>query len=380
MKRALKCLATFAVAAVIAAPATMAPVTAQKAYAETVTFGFLAPLTGRFAANGERFKEAVDLFVKQTNANDGIGGRELVVLQEDDRGDPLQATAIAQKYVENADVVAAIGSFTSSASIAAGAIFAEARMPQVSPTSSHPDFTKISPFQFRIPNTQDISTKHYAEVVKQYLPSDSVAVIYYQDDWGLFVGEATKTALEKGGSEVPIYEAMLPETRDFRPLITKIRQADVDSIFLAGHYGPSATFLTQLRQAGLTVPVAAPEPLYNHELIELAGDAANGLITATYFFPGDPDKAAFVEAYSAEYGREPDLWAAFAWDAVAIAAEGARAVVEAGEELTREALRDAIDALPPFQGMTGETEFVDGTPDKHLTLLQIRDGHYFLYP
>src|SRR5690606_40185032 len=110
-----------------------------------------------------------------------------------------------------------------------------------------------------------------------------------------------------------------------------------------------------------------------------AGEAANGVITTTYFFPGDPSKAGFVEAYKAKYNRDPDLWAAYAYDAISIAAEGAKALAEAGKPVTREALRDAIDDLPPFEGVTGVTEFVNGTPAKDLTILRIVDGAYTLH-
>lgn len=354
-----------------------APAMAQSK--ESVTFGFFAPLSGRFGANGERFKEAVDLFVEQTNAGGGIGGKPLVVLTEDDRGEPLQATAIAQKFTDNPDVVAAIGSFTSGNSIAAGEIFGAAGVPQISPSSSHPDYTKISKYQFRIPNTQDTMSQMYVKTLKENAPHARVAVIYFQDDWGIFVGNATKAALEKDGSEVPVFEAMLPDARDFRPLVTKLRQAKVDSILLASHYGPSAIFLQQLRQAGLEQQVVGPETLYSPELITLAGEAANGVITTTYFFPGDPTKAGFVDAYKAKYNRDPDLWAAYAYDAISIAAAGAKALADAGQPITREALRDAIDNLPPFDGVTGVTEFVNGTPAKDLTILKISDGAYTLF-
>ncbi|WP_083931138.1 ABC transporter substrate-binding protein [Kaistia granuli] len=357
----------------LAAPA---PALAQSQ--DSVTFGFFAPLTGRFGANGERFKEAVNLFVEQTNAAGGIGGKPLVVLTEDDRGEPMQATAIAQKFSENPAVVAAIGSFTSGNSIAAGEIFAAAGVPQVSPSSSHPDYTKISKYQFRIPNTQDTMSLKYVSALKDNAPHKRVAIIYFQDDWGIFVGNATKAALEKDGSEVPVFEAMLPDARDFRPLVTKLRQANVDSILLASHYGPSATFLQQLRQAGLEQTVVGPETLYNPELITLAGDAANGVITTTYFFPGDPTKVAFVDAYKAKYGRDPDLWAAYAYDAIAIATAGAKALADAGKPVTRDALRDAIADLPAYDGVTGVTKFVNGTPAKDLTILKIKDGAYTL--
>ncbi|MEM8552546.1 MAG: ABC transporter substrate-binding protein, partial [Pseudomonadota bacterium] len=94
--------------------------------------------------------------------------------------------------------------------------------------------------------------------------------------------------------------------------------------------------------------------------------------------PTDPAKAAFTEAYEAKYGRKPDQWSAFAYDAVAITAAGVKAVLEAGDELTRENLRNAIDDLPPFDGASGVTDFVNGTPRKAMTLLKIEDGEYTL--
>ncbi len=364
-----------------AAAAVLSPVGPARAQAQarSLTYGFLGPLTGRFAANGERFKQAIDLFVERTNAAGGVGGRQLVVLQEDDRGDPLQSTAIAQKFVADQNIVAAIGSFTTGSSIAAGKIFAEAKMPQVSPTASHPDFTKISKFQFRMPNTQDIVAVLNAELMTKHLKAKRIALLYYQDDWGIFVGQATKAELEKAGATVPVFDAMLPDARDFRAVITRIRASNIDGIFLGSHYGPSAIFLQQLRQAGLNIPVGGADPLYNPELIKLAGAAAEGLVTTTYFFPTDPSKKAFVDAYRARYGRAPDLWAAFAWDAIGITSEGARALIRAGRPVTREALRDAIDELPPYEGATGVTDFVDGNPRKPMTLITIRNGDFQLF-
>ena len=215
--------------------------------AEPIKFGFLGPLTGQFAANGQRFREAIELFVEQTNAAGGIAGRELVVEMEDDRGDPLQATNIAQGFVADEDMLAAIGSFTSTASIAAGQVFAEAGMPQVSPTSSHPDFTKISEYQFRMPNTQDIVAVLNADMMVNKLGAKTVAIPYFQDDWGIFVAEATQAEIEKLGGEVVLSEAMTPQARDFRSMITKIRALAPDAIFIASHYQPSAIFMQQLR-------------------------------------------------------------------------------------------------------------------------------------
>lgn len=371
----MKFLATTAVALLLGA---LTPGAASAQDGEPITFGFFGPFTGQFAANGQRFREAAELFVEQTNEDGGIAGRPLEIEFEDDRGDPLQAANIAQRFVSNEDIVAAIGSFTSTASMAAGEIFADAQMPQVSPTSSHPDYTKISQYQFRMPNTQDIVAGLNADLIMDKLGAESVAIAYFQDDWGIFVGDATSSEVKERGGDVVLLEAMTPQARDFRSMITKIRALQPDAIFLASHYQVSSIFLQQLRQAGLDIPVGGADSLYNPELITLAGDATDGFITSAYFFPDDPQKAGFTEAYEEKYGRKPDQWSAFAYDAVAITAEAAKTLIEAGEELTRENLRDAIDDLPPYEGVTGTTDFVNGTPRKPMTLLEVRDGEYQL--
>ncbi|XWN33415.1 MAG: ABC transporter substrate-binding protein [Devosia sp.] len=371
----MKHAATVALAVLLGAAV---PGTASAQDGEPITFGFLGPFTGQFAANGQRFQEAAELFVEQTNEAGGIVGRPLVIEFEDDRGDPLQAANIAQRFVSNEDIIAAIGSFTSTASMAAGEIFANAKMAQVSPTASHPDYTKISEFQFRMPNTQDIVAGLNADLIMEELGAKSVAIAYFQDDWGIFVGKATSEEVEKRGGEVVLLEAMSPQARDFRSMITKIRALQPEAIFLASHYQVSSIFLQQLRQAGLDIPVGGADSLYNPELINLAGDATEGFVTATYYFPTDPSKAAFTEAYEAKYGRKPDQWGAFAYDAVAITTEAVKSLLEADKELTRENLAKAIDDLPPFDGVSGVTDFVNGTPRKPMTLLKVENGEYQL--
>lgn len=364
----------------VAALGTMAGLRRNaRAQAGSVKFGFFGPFTGAFAANGQRFREAAELFVEQANAGGGVAGLKLSLDYQDDRGDPLQATNIAQRYVADQAIVAAIGSFTSTASMSAGTIFAQAQMPQVSPTSSHPDYTKISPFQFRMPNTQDIVAGLNAELIVKRLGAKRIAVPFYQDDWGIFTGQATKAEIEKLGAEVVLTEAMTQQARDFRAMVTKIRALNADGVFLASHAAPSAIFVQQLRQAGLQIPIGGSDPLYNPEFIKLAGAAAEGLVCTTYYFPTDPSKLDFTSSYTTKFGRAPDQWAAFAYDAVAITAAAVAFLVQAGKPVTRVAVREALATMPPFKGATGVTRFVDGTPRKEMTMLVIKGGEYALY-
>jgi branched-chain amino acid transport system substrate-binding protein len=347
--------------------------------ADPVRIGLFAPLTGNVAANGVRFREAVELMVEQTNARGGVEGRQIELVVEDDRNSPRDAASIAQKLTGSSGIVLAIGTFSTTASLAAAPIFAEAKIPQISPSSSHPDFTKQSPYQFRQNNTDDVLAPKNADIAVNKLKGKRIAIPYYQDDWGLFTANSTKEAIEKLGAEVVLIEAIAPNSKEFRPLVSKIKSLQPDAIFLAVHYQEAAILMKQLRQAGVDAPVGAPTPLTNPQFIELAGKDAEGVVLHTIFFAGDPAKKAFTDAYQAKYGRLPDQWAALAYDAAGVGIEAIRRVVQSGKPLTGEAVRDELDNGPAYPGVTGVTKYNRGNVDKEPTYITIREGKYVLY-
>src|SRR5690625_2722273 len=109
--------------------------------------GVFLRLTGENADNGEHIKNAVEMFADEYNKADHTYEIELVV--HDDRGEPKTATNIAREFAEDDDIIAVVGSFTSTAAMAAAPIFDKAGIPQISPTSSHPDFTDLGNFVYR---------------------------------------------------------------------------------------------------------------------------------------------------------------------------------------------------------------------------------------
>ena len=93
---------------------------------------------------------------------------------------------MARKIVNEPNVVLAIGSWSTTSSLAAAPIFTEAKIPQISPTSSHPDFSKQSPYQFRQNNTDDVLAVYNADTIQEKLGANKVVIPYSQDDWGVF--------------------------------------------------------------------------------------------------------------------------------------------------------------------------------------------------
>jgi branched-chain amino acid transport system substrate-binding protein len=368
-RSATRFAAALAAGAALAAPALAA---------EPINIGFFSHLSGNFAEYGASFKNAVELYLDGVNAEGGIGGRPVRLIVEDDRNSPQEAATVARKIVATPGVVLAIGSWSTTASLAAAPIFAEARIPQISPTSSHPDYSRQSPYQFRQNNTDDVLAQYNADTIHKKLKAQRIVIPYSQDDWGVFTVKATKAAIEKDGGQVLLTEAVLPGSKDFRPLISKIKAAKPDGVFVALPYQEASIFLQQLRQAGVDIPAGGGIPLTSPKFIELAGKAAEGVVVHSIFFPGDPSKKAFVDAYQAKYGKLPDQFAALAYDAAGVGVAAIRRVVASGQPLTGQAVRDALANGPAYEGVTGQTQYDHGNVKKAPTFLVVRDGAFQL--
>lgn len=341
--------------------------------------GYFGPLSGDNAQYGQTFQEAIDLYVENLNAEGGIDGRTVVIESEDDRAVPQEAANIAQNFTSNQRMLAAVGSFSSAASMAAAPIFQEAGMVQVSPTSSHPDFSGIGDYMFRIVTTQDVEGPLNAQFVQERFSPSSVAVVYRQDDWGASASEFFVQEAENIGMEIALNEAVVPGTKDLRPLVTRLNSSDAEVLYLALFYADAATLAQQMQQAGLEIPVVTNSSLFNPQLIELGGDSVEGFYVPSNFSPESEREVVqdFVAAYRERTGEVPDQFAALAYDAIGVLATGMQNAAESGE-LTRSSIREALDDLSEYEGATGVLSFDDqgNALRQSMTWLQIQDGDF----
>ncbi len=372
-------LSAFALAAVL--PFSLSA-QAQTAKDEPVTIGFFSHLSGNFAEYGTSFKNAVELYLDEVRAAGGIEGRPVTLIVEDDRNSPQEAATVARKIAGTPGVVLAIGSWSTTASMAAAPILSEAHIPQISPTSSHPDFSKQSDYVFRQNNTDDILAQYNADTIQKKLGAKTVVIPYSQDDWGVYTAKATAEAIEKEGGKVLLLESVQPGSREFRPLISKIKSLAPEGVFMALPYQEASIFIRQLRQAGIDVPVGGGIPLTSPKFIELAGPAAEGAVLHTIFSAQDPEakRQAFTKAYQDKYGKLPDQFSALAYDAAAIGVEAIRRVIQSGKPLTGEAVREELINGPAYEGVTGVTKYdANGDVRKDPTFIIVRDGQFQLF-
>lgn len=348
------------------------------ASAQDIYVGYQLPLTGSQSQYGEMFRNAANIQLERFNAAGGVGGRKVQIVYEDSKSDPKEAVNIARKFVDDKRIIAVLGDFASGPSMAAGEVYGKEGMAQLSQTASHPDFLKVSTWQFRNVVTQAQEGPFMAQWVKES-GVNSVAVIGLQNDWGLSATGEFKKGFEKLGGKVTALEVFNPGTRDFKAILTKVSQTKPQAIYLAMFYEEGALMLQQIKQLNINAKLFSSGPLYAPKLLELAGPTAEGLKMSTAFMVDHPSQnvQSFVGEYKKRYNGEPNMFAAQAFDAVGIMLE---ALKRTGPTATRAQVRDALAATAKYPGVTGETTFdkVTREPDKQLARLQITGGKFTL--
>jgi branched-chain amino acid transport system substrate-binding protein len=343
-----------------------------------ITIGLTAPLTGDNAEYGQSFKNAVELAFEKANANGGINGKKLTLVVNDSKADPKEAANIAQKFVSDSKVIGVIGDFTSTAALAGAPIYQKGGLVQLSPTSSHPDFTKQGTFMFRNIATQEQEGPLLADYAINNLHKKRIAVVYINNDWGIVAKDNFIKGVQKLGGEIVATEPYLPEQgKDFSAIITKVRESNPDLLFIGSMYTDTALIAQQARKANFNVELIGTGSLYSEELIKLGGSAVEGLHLTCSFYPLDPrpEVQDFVTSYQAKYGKAPTMFAAQAYDA-------ANLIIEALKNgaTDRASLRDKLAAVKDFPGVTGKTSFDKNRDvDKALTKLIVKDGKFVPY-
>jgi branched-chain amino acid transport system substrate-binding protein len=355
------------------------PALAQTPQGEPIMLGVSGPLTGQNAQYGAQWQKGFDLALDEINGKGGVRGRPLQYVFEDSQADPRQTVAIAQKFVSDPKIVAELGDFSSTASMAASPIYQRAGLVQFGFTNSHPNFTKGGDFIWSNSVSQADEQPRLAKYAAE-LGFKRVAVLYLNTDWGRTSQNIFGAAAKSLGLEVVAAEGYQPDEKDFRSTLVRVRDAKPDAIVLISYYADGALVSRQIRTVGLTTAIVASGSIYSPKFIELAGDAANGVFTETNFFPAEPrpEVQNFVTKFRARYNEDPDTFNAVAYDTIVLFA----AVIDKyGTDRT--AIRDGLAEIKDVPSIIfgkatfdSETRRVAGARAVYLV---VKDGKFALW-
>lgn len=368
-----------ATAAALAATAATRPARA----ADPVTLGVSGPLTGPNAQYGAQWKDGFALALDHLNHE--VSGRPLDYVFEDSQSDPRQAVAIAQKFVADKRIVMEMGDFSSPASMAASPIYQRNGLVQFGFTNSHPDFTKGGTFMWSSSLSQASEMPSLADYAARALGFRRLAVLYVNSDWGRTSKDLFAPAAKEAGAEVVATEGFIADERDFRPTLVRVRDANPDALILIAYYSDAALIARQARDQGLKQPFACVSSVYSPKLLELGGSAVEGLYTQSPYSPADPrpEVQGFIKAFNARFGRDPDSFNVFAYDAMTIAHAVIETAIKATGEPGRRAIRDAFATTKDIPTVIfGPATFDPETRrinHPRYARLQVKDGRFTVW-
>lgn len=369
--------ATEAPAATNAPAATKVP--AASGLPAEITIGAVHDLSGATALYGTAIQKGINLAVKQMNEQKFLGdGVTVKVAYEDAAGDPKQAIAAYEKLIANPDVVVILGPTLSSEAKSADPLAQEAGVPVIASSNTAAGITEIGDYIFRTSLPESAVIPNTIKVTKAALGLKKVAVMYGNDDAFTQSGyDVFKATLEAEGIEILTEETFAKGDTDFSAQLTKIQSLNPDAIVVSALAEEAANIMVQARTLGIpeTIRFIGGNGFNSPKLAEIAGPAAEGAISgAAWNVASDvPASASFVKSFKAEYGANPDQFAAQAYTAAWVAA---LAIKNAGS-IDHVSVRDELSQIRDFESPLGTFSFDSNRDPVHEPVVLTVKGGVF---
>ena len=343
-------------------------------HADSVKIGFNVPLTGFAAADGKSALNGAKLAVKQANQAGGINGKMIELVVYDDQASPKQAVPISNKLIEKDKVVAAISGSYSGATRAAAGVFQSAEIPYISAYAVHPEITKAGNYVFRTSFMGEVQGRAGAKLIGATLQRKRVVLITLKNDFGKSLAAGFKEAAGQFNLQiVNEYEYSIKD-RQFGPIVAKVKADAPEAIYATGYFFTAGPLVSQLRAAGITVPIIGQEGYDSEQFIKIAGKASEGTIITTSLDrdSNSSETRSFISEFEAMAGHKVDMVAASGHTAMKVLV----AAMKKAGTTSPSAIRNAI-AQTNLVASTGNISFNDlGEVQKNVQVQVVRDGDF----
>lgn len=325
--------------------------TAEPKNEEPIKIGFIGPLTGDIAAIGSDTLNALKLAVKETNEAGGIDGRTVQVVAEDGRCTGSDSASAAQKLINIDQVTAIIGGQCSGETLAAAPIAESMGIPMVSPVSSSADVTDAGDFIFRTYPSDELKGKAFGEHFKKN-ELNRVAVITENTDFCQGILTSIKKYLPEG-VEIVFEEVNDPSSKDFRTLLTRLKEVEFDVMVINTQSETTGgALVSQMKELGFEQPAIGSDTTDSAAMFELASGLLDNMsvISVPQFDEESSFNQKFIDEYTeAQFGI---AFAAHAYDASNVLLNTMKEVGTDGI-----AIKDALYAMPSYKGVAGTFTF-----------------------
>ncbi len=353
-----------------------------------IVVALITNTTGDYAQYGIPVHNAAKMYIDQINEAGGINGKQIKVLEYDDKADGVETVNAFNLALENG-ATAVIGSVLTGATVSLADATYEVNMPQITASATAAGVTMVDPDDenseirtnvFRSCFIDPFQGEKMADYAVNVLGAKTAAIFY---ETGSDYSEGLKAAFEEKAAELNLEvvatEAFATGDKDYKAQMTNIASKSPDVVFAPIYYGEAGLAITAARQAGCTATFLGGDGFGSVKEYASAEDL-EGTVYCSGYAPGTESVAQFEADYEATYGEKvPNMFAPLAYDAAMLMCKALEAAEDAGltagTDEYKQAVIDALAAMDGVEGITGTYTFDEyNNPIKSAAIIELTGG------
>lgn len=340
----------------------LSSVMVQSAMAESVyKIGGIFSVTGPASFLGDPEKKSMEMVVEQINAAGGIDGHMLEAVVYDSEGDPAKAVSGVNKLLHKDNVIAIIGPSTTPTTLAIVNFVERAQVPMISCAAGVEITSPVKPWVFKTAQSDLLAV---AAIYKHLKVKNikKIGIITVSNAFGESGKNQLVSQAKEFGLEVVAQESFGPQDTDTTSQLTKIKSTSPDAIVCWGTNPGPAVVAKNIKQLKMGIPLYQSHGVASPKFIELAGEAAEGIVLptgktlVTKLLSADDPQKTILEKYEADYMAKWQSnvsgFGGYAYDAMNMLAS---ALKGSGGDKTK--IRAALESTQKYVGVTGEFNF-----------------------
>ncbi|MGC7847173.1 ABC transporter substrate-binding protein [Desulforudis sp. 1088] len=355
---------------------------------EPYRIGAVVDISGGAASLGEPERDTLKMLVDDLNAKGGINGHPVELTILDNKSLETEAVLAAKRLIDQNKVLAVLGCSASGTSLAMIDTVQKANVPMISMAASAKIVEPVKDRYWVFKTAQ--SDIVVANKIAKYLAAKGIKDVAFLSMNNAF-GDSGRVNFEKAapanGLNIVLAEKFEATDKDMTSQLAKVKASKAQATVVWA-IPPSAAIITKnFRDLGLDMPLIQTHGIGNKAFLDLAGDAANGviapmgkLVVAEQLPDSDPQKAAllaYISSYEKKFNARPSTFGGHAHDAFNLAV---KAIGEAGPD--RQKIRDALEQTTGFVGISGvfnlSAQDHNGLGEDSMVMVEIKDGQWKL--
>ncbi|MBM7868512.1 ABC transporter substrate-binding protein [Heliobacterium gestii] len=339
-------------------------------------------LSGGNATYGAAAVNGIKLYIDDLNEKGGLLGKKVKFVSLDNKSEAGEASNVAARLINQEKVVAILGGAASSSTVGFVKLANDKKTPVISSSAVAAEVTvdesgKTRDYVFRACFTAPFQGEVMAQYALDSLKLKKAAVLVdNQSPYSKGSGKAFKDYFIKNGGQVVAEEGYVTGDKDFRSVLTRIKGADAELIYVPGYYEEAGFIVKQARELGMPLPILGGDGWDSPTLAKIAGaENLNNTFFSTHY--SEEEKSArvqdFMAAYKTKYGENPEALGALGYDAAAIVCDA----IKRANSTDPEKIREALIATKDLQAVTGTISFDNQhNPVKSAVVVEVKNGKF----